>query len=80
MLDNCFSICYTEIKMKVILIPRGKKNPTSAASKAASKTVDKPIKENAAEPEKKTVNPTAEKKKATTLRKAAATKSSAKKD
>ena len=57
-------------------MPRGKKNPTSAASKTARKTAE-PIKEKAAEPEKKAVKPTAEKKKATAPKKAAA-KSSAK--
>ncbi len=36
-------------------MPRGKKNTTSAASKTASKTAAEPIKEKAAEPEKKTV-------------------------
>ena len=40
-------------------MPRGKKNPTTAATKTASKTAES-IKEVAAEPEKKTV--TAEKK------------------
>ena len=59
-------------------MPRGKKNSaTSAVSKTANKPVE-PIKETAAEPEKKSVKPTAEKKKATAPKKAAATKSSAK--
>ena len=53
-------------------MPRGKKNPTSAASKTASKTAE-PIKEKAAEPEKKAVKPTAEKKKATAQSSAKAT-------
>lgn len=59
-------------------MPRGKKNSaTSAVSKTANKPVE-PIKETTAEPEKKSVKPTAEKKKATAPKKAAATKSSAK--
>ena len=54
-------------------MPRGKKNSaTSAVSKTANKPVE-PIKETAAEPEKKSVKPTAEKKKATAPKKAAAT-------
>lgn len=58
-------------------MPRGKKNPTNAASKTASKAVE-PIKEMTAKPEKKSVKPTAEKKKATAPKKAAAATSSAK--
>lgn len=56
-------------------MPRGKKNPTTAASKTASKTAE-PIKEKAAKPEKKTV--TAEKKKVTAPKKAVAAKTSTK--
>lgn len=80
MLDNGFLICYTEIKMEVILMPKGKKNSTakSATTKTTSKSVADPIKEKAAESENKTVKPTAEKKKATAPKKAAATKSTSK--
>lgn len=51
-------------------MPRGKKNSaTSAVSKTVSKTAVEPIKETAAEPEKKSMKPTAEKKKATAPKK-----------
>ncbi len=61
-------------------MPRGKKTTTTkdAAAKTASKSTAKPIKETSAEPEKKSVKPTADKKKATAPKKAVAAKSSAK--
>lgn len=63
-------------------MPREKKNSTAknTAAKTTRKSADELVKENAAEPETKTVKPTAEKKKATAPRKAAATKSSTKKN
>lgn len=60
-------------------MPKGKKNSaTSVVAKTASKSAAEFIKEKAAEPETKSVKPTAEKKKATAPKKAAATKSSTK--